>query len=224
MQKLFILLISLMSIQLIAGEKSIEKENLDSYYIYYSFKKQEGIRAFTYMIEDYEPCIQPFESLNDTNHPYNITSKIFPLKLFLTENFFNNPELKLTAQEKNINDYGEHHFHFYTKTGKTIKEVIEEKVKYFEEKHFPSCIWFNPLSDNGHEFKKYVTELIEAGIVIYDKEEKKISHGPNSWVVKMQNAKLLEDKINAALNHIKTYSALDMQKTTIEYLLVLRRS
>lgn len=61
-----------------------------------------------------------------------------------------------------------------------------------------------------------------------DKKTFKYTHGPESWVTKRKEAaaiaKLLEDKTNAISNRLKTYSTFDMQKTTIEYLLVLQRS
>ena len=226
MQKLFILLISLISIQLVAMEKLIEEENLDSYYIYYSFKKDDHIRAFTYMIESYEPCIQPFHLLQDTNHPYNLTDNIFPLQLFLTDDFFRNPEFKLIAHAKNTNDYGEHHFHFYTKTGKTIKEVIEEKIQLFEQTHFPPYDWFS-FEEKNPTFKEYVTELLNAEIIEVDKKTFKYTHGPKSWITKKKEAaaaaKFLEDKENVVLNRIKTYTMLDTQKINIGYLLLLQR-
>jgi hypothetical protein len=207
--------------------KAIEQENLDQYYIYYSFDKQEPTtRAFTYMIESYQPCIQPFNFLESTNHPYNLTSKIFPLRLFLTDDFFNNPEFKLTANEQN--DYSKYCFHFYTETKKTIKEVIEEKIQLFEQTPFPPYAWFNPL--NNASFQVYAKELIDASIIVYDKETKKFSHGPNSWIVKRQKekeaavlAKFLEDKKDTVLNRVIANITRYTQLVETTYLISLQR-
>lgn len=227
MQKLFILLSSLMSMHLIAGEKPIEQENLDTYYIYYSFKTLEYPVPFYHVIQPCEPCIQPLDPSG--NHPTNQSHKIFPLSLFLIEEFYTNPQFTLIAKGPYTSYYtnnSEYTFQFSTETGKPIKEVIQEKLKLFEQKLFPDSEWF-AWEEKNPPFKEYVINLLNAGIIEVDKKTFKYVHGPNSWVVKKQKEaaaiKLLEDKNNVVLDRVIANITRYTQLVEITYLISLQR-
>ena len=208
-------------------DPSIIEEDLDSYYIYYNFKTLEYPRFFHHMIKPYEPCIQSFD-LSKVNHPFNQTNNTFPLSLFLTKEFYSNPQFTLTGKtdQSIYKNFFPRTFHFRTKTGKHIEKVMQEKLKLFEQNPFPSYEWFT-FEEKNPSFKEYITNLLNAGIIEIDKKTFKYVHGPNGWIVKRQKEaaaiKFLEDKINAVLNRINDCTTRDAKLVEITYLISLQR-
>ena len=171
-------------------------------------------------IQDYEPFVRLYQQ--DKKRIFRLPGTI-AIPYCMLANKKNGNSIKLDADQDNSEA-------IYTIENNGIP--FEEELNTLKEKFETLDNYSQNLLSIGlipnETVSSRLSYLLAAGILAKQKKEDgtvHYIHGPNSYAVKKKEAiiKLLEDKKNIFLNRITTYTALDIQKTTIEYLFALKR-